>query len=70
MMSWLFHHVNDIGNFATEKWVEHTAPRNITTPSAGCDLVMVATGARRQERANEVQGVLIKSSGGEVTEVT
>ena len=65
-----FHHEDDIGNVATEKWVEHTAPSNITTPIAACDLVMLATGARRQERANEVQGVLIKSSGGEVTEVT
>ena len=57
-----FHHEDDIGNFAAKKWIEHTAPSNITSPIAACDLILLATGARRQERADEVQGDLIKSA--------
>jgi len=57
-----FHHEDDIGNFAAKKWIEHTAPSNITSPIAACDLILLAHGARRQERADEVQGDLIKSA--------
>ena len=57
-----FHHADDIANFAAKKWIEHTAPSNITSPIAACDLILLATGARRQERADDVQGDLIKSA--------